>query len=126
MNKKIHIITLFFVLGLFLIPSTGYSCGTKSVKTEKSCCSEKTSNKKESKSCCNSASTDDEDNSCKEKCGHSNCTTVSSVSFSLFVYNEIEFTNNNFDSSPNKSKFHHSENLLSDGFTSIWLIPKIG
>ena len=126
MNKKFHIMTLFFVLGVFLIPSTGYSCGTKSVKTEKSCCSEKTSNKKESKSCCGSRSTEEEGNPCNGKCGHSNCTTVSTAGFSLFVYNEIEFTNNNFDFSTNKSKFFHSENLLSDGFASIWLIPKIG
>ena len=126
MNKKFHIITLFFVLGLFLIPSTGYSCGTKSVKTEKSCCKVKLSNKKESTSCCGSTSTDDKDNSCNGKCGNSNCTSTSSVSFSLFVYNEIEFTNNNFDFSTKKANFSHSENLLSDGFASIWLIPKIG
>ncbi len=126
MSKKLHILVLLFTLGLFVVPSVGYACGTKSVKTEKTCCSEKTSIKKESKSCCDSTSTKDEDNSCKGKCGHSNCTTVSSVGFSLFVYNEIEFTNNNFDFSTKKSKFHHSENLLSDGFVSIWLIPKIG
>ena len=126
MNKKFHIIVLLFIFGLFAVPSIGYACGTKSVKTEKSCCSEKSSNKKESKSCCDSMSTDGEDNSCNGKCGNSNCTTTASVGFSLFVYNEIEFTNNNFDFSTNKSKFYHSENLLSDGFSSMWLIPKIG
>jgi cytoskeletal protein RodZ len=126
MNKKFHIIVLLFILGMFAVPSVGYACGAKSVKTEKTCCSEKTSNKKETKSCCDSTSADSEDNSCKGKCGHSNCTSVSSVGFSLFVYNEIEFTNNNFDFSTNESKFYLSENLLSDGFPSMWLIPKIG
>lgn len=125
MNRFLYIV-LFTLVGFLINPSEAYACGTKSVKTENTCCKEQLSNKKESKSCCDSTSTDNEDNSCKGKCGHSNCTTVSSVGFSLFVYNEIEFTNNNFDFSANKSKFHHSENLLSDGFATIWLIPKIG
>ncbi len=125
MNKKIHIITLLFILGMFTIPSIGYACVKKNVETEKVCCKGKLSNKKESKSCCDSTSTNDDDNSCNGKCGNSNCTATASVGFSLFIYNEIEFTNNNFDFSTSKSKFYHSENLLSDGFPSIWLIPKI-
>jgi hypothetical protein len=118
---------MFFALVGFIVnPTEVYACGTKSVKIEKSCCKEKLSNKKESKSCCDSKSTDNEDNSCNGKCGNSNCTTSASVGSSIFVYNEIEFTNTNFDFSIKKSKIHYSENLLSDGFTSIWLIPKIG
>lgn len=126
MNRKFHIITFFFVLGLFFIPSTSHSCEKKPVKTEKSCCKEKISDKKESKSCCDSTSTKDKDNSCNGTCGSSSCTTItSSVSFSLFVSNEIEFTINNLNFSTKKLKFYHSESLLSDGYSSIWLIPKI-
>lgn len=110
---------------MFTIPSIGYACVKKNVETEKACCKRKLSNKKESKSCCDSTSTNYDDNSCNGKCGNSNCTATASVGSSLFIYNEIEFTNNNFDFNTSKPKFYHSENLLSDGFLSIWLIPKI-
>ncbi|WP_264558343.1 hypothetical protein [Flavobacterium sp. N2270] len=116
--KKSYIITIL-LLGIFFIPNSSFACGSDN---QQSCEKEvSTSNTKE-KSCCDN-SMDDE--GCNGSCGHSNCTTVSSVGFSLFIYNEIEFTNNNFDFSTSKSKFYHSENLLSDGFPSIWLIPKI-
>jgi hypothetical protein len=124
MNRFLYIV-FFTLVGFLINPSEAYACGTKSVKTEKTCCKEQLSSKKKSKSCCGSASTDNEDNSCNGKCGNSNCTTTASVGFSLLVYSEIEFTNNNFDFSTKKAKFFHSENLLSDGFASIWLIPKI-
>jgi hypothetical protein len=125
MSSKLYILTVFLILGFIFAPSNSYACGSKEVKTENKCCKEQNSNKKTAKSCCNSSSTDDENNSCKGKCGNSNCTTTASIGFSLFVYNEIDFINNNFNFSTNKSKFHHSESVLSDGYTSIWLIPKI-
>lgn len=125
MNFNKHIVTLIFVLGIFLVPSTSYSCGTKTVKIEKSCCKKKAANDKASKSCCGSSSTPDKDNSCNGKCGNSSCVAALSYNFSFFVYNEIDFINNNFDFSTKKAKFLPSESILSDGFTSIWLIPKI-
>lgn len=114
---------LLFILGMFTMPSIGYACVKKTVATEKACCKEKAADKKQSKSCCDSDSS--EDDSCEGKCGNSNCTTSTSSGFSLFVYNEIELSTNNFNFSTRKIKFHYAENLLSDGFTSIWLIPKI-
>ncbi len=107
-------------LGIFFIPNNTFACGSE----KQSCEKEVSTTKTKEKSCCDSNNNSD-DKGCNGSCGHSNCTTVSSVGFSLFIYNEIEFTNNNFDFSTSKSKFYHSENLLSDGFPSIWLIPKI-
>ncbi len=108
------------MLGFFL-PTSTYACGTK---IEKSCCKKETNPKTEKKDCCNGNHSKDKDNSCGGKCGHSNCTT-STVTFSLTTFNEIEFKNNSFDFSAEKPKFHHSETLISSGFTSVWLPPKI-
>ena len=63
---------------------------------------------------------------CGGKCGHSNCTSSKSVNFSIISYYEIDFKNNSFNFSEEKSKFYHSKTFISSGFTSIWLIPKIG
>ena len=115
--KKSYIILILF-LGIFFIPNSSFACGNENHSCEK----EVVTNKIKEKSCCDN---NNGDKGCKGKCGHSNCTTVTTGGFSLFVYNEIEFTNHNFDFSTSKSKFYHSENLLSDGFPSIWLIPKI-
>jgi len=115
--KKSYIIIILF-LGIFFIPNGTFACGNEKDSCEK----EVITTKEKEKSCCDN---NNDDKECNGSCGHSNCTTVSSVGFSLFIYNEIEFTNNNFDFSTSKSKFYHSENLLSDGFPSIWLIPKI-
>jgi hypothetical protein len=118
--KKSYIIIILF-LGIFFIPNNSFACGSEKHSCEK----EVITTKAKEKSCCDSNKGSD-DKGCNGKCGHSNCTKTASVVFSLFVYNEIEFTNNNFDFATNKSKFYHSKNLLSDGFSSIWLIPKIG
>jgi hypothetical protein len=115
--KKAYIIIILF-LGIFFIPNSSFACGNEKDSCEKGVITTKA----KEKNCCDNNNSDE---GCKGKCGHSNCTTTSSVGFSLFIYDEIEFTNNNFDFSTSKSKFYHSENLLSDGFASIWLIPKI-
>lgn len=121
MNKFYIIVIIVF--GFLLIPSTTLACG---FKTEKSCCKKETTSKTEKKDCCNGKQSKDKDNSCGGKCGHSNCTSSSTVNFSIISTYEINFKNNFFDLSEEKSKFYHSKNPISSGFTSIWLIPKIG
>ena len=121
MKKQLHIIIIILMLGFFL-PTTSYACGTKN---EKSCCNKENSSKTEKKDCCNRKHSKDKDNSCGGKCGHSNCTSSSSVNFSIISFYEINFKNNTFDFSTKKSKFYHSENFISSGFTSVWLPPKI-
>ncbi len=119
MNKRLHIIIIILTLGFFLSSTLSYACGTK---TEKSCCKKE---KTEKKDCCNGKHSKDKDNSCSGKCGHSNCTSLTSVNFSMISFYEINFKNNSFDFSAEKSKFYDEETFISSGFYSIWLIPKI-
>lgn len=121
MKKRLHILIIILTIGFFLLPTLNYACGTK---PEKSCCKKERTSKTEKKDCCQGKHSKDKDNSCGGKCGHSNCTT-STVNFSLISFYEIEFKNINFDFSCKKSKFYHSETLISSGFTSVWLPPKI-
>lgn len=123
MKKRLHIIIIILTLGFFMLPTLSYACGTK---TEKSCCKKETTSKTEKKDCCNGKQSKDKDNSCEGKCGHSNCTSSSTVNFSIISTYEINFKNNSFDFSEEKSKFYHSKTFITSGFYSIWLIPKIG
>ena len=123
MTKKFHILTLFVLLGFFLLPAIALACEKEAVK---SCCSkEMSSSKTEKKDCCkNSHHSKNKDNdSCGGKCGHSNC-TVASAHYTVLFLNEIKLRNN-FDFSEEKQNYYHSQANLSSGFHSIWLIPKI-
>lgn len=123
MKKRLHTIIIILTLGFFLSPTLGYACGTK---TEKACCKKEINSKAEKKDCCNGSNSKDKNKSCGGKCGHSNCTSSTSVNFSIISSYEINFKNNSLDFSIEKSKFYHSKTFLSSGFYSIWLIPKIG
>jgi len=105
-----------------LSPSVSHACG---IKTEKSCCKKETTSKTEKKDCCKSKESKEKDNSCGGKCGHSNCTTTASVNYSLISFSEIQFNNNALAFTIEKPKFYHLETLISSGFTSTWLPPKI-
>ncbi|UPT70993.1 MAG: hypothetical protein M0D53_00830 [Flavobacterium sp. JAD_PAG50586_2] len=123
--RKYHFI-LLVLLGMFFMPNTAMACGKGS---EKSCCKKEiSSTTKEKKSCCNNDSSKEKDHKgCKGKCGHSECgcsstCPASSVSF----LSEINLKNNMFSySSIGKVKFLYTTPSISDGFYSIWLIPKI-
>jgi hypothetical protein len=121
--KKFHIIILTITIGFFLMPSLSMACNMKS---QKSCCNKEMSSKDNAKDCCKKQqdSKDKHDGSCNGKCGHNNCTT-SSVQFNLSFF-EIKFKNNNFYFSEKEQNYIHSQVNLSSGFSSIWLIPKIG
>ena len=120
MKKRLHILIIILTIGFFLSPTLNYACGTK---TEKSCCKKEISSKTEKKECCKNHSKDKE-NSCGGKCGHSNCTN-STVNFSIVEFNDFKFNNNNFDFSSIKQNFYYSKTNIANGFTSVWLPPKI-
>ncbi len=122
MKNRLHILFLMITLGFFMAPTFSYACGTK---VEKGCCKKEVPSKIKKKDCCKNKSSKDQDNGCEGKCGHSNCTS-SSVTLSVVLPNKIEFTNNNFDFSNERKVFYQSESFIAAGFTSIWLIPKIG
>lgn len=122
--KKFHKLILIVTLGFFLIPAVSMACDMKS---EKSCCKKEISSKDNSKDCCKKSKDskkNEQDNGCNGKCGHNNCTT-SSMQFNLAFF-DIKFNNNNFDFSKKVQNYIHSEDNLSSGFSSLWLIPKIG
>jgi len=123
--RRYHFIFLV-LLGIFLMPNQAIACGSG---TEKHACKkEASSTKKEKKSCCgNDNSKDKGKKGCEGNCGHSKCgcsstCPTSSVSFlaeinfkvTMFSYSLIE-----------KVKFLYATPSISDGFYSIWLIPKI-
>ena len=126
MSKKIYILFFFLTIGLFLAPSSSYACGNN---TEKTSCKKETASKetKDScqKDCCkNNHDSKKDQHGCNGKCDHSGCTT-SGLQFSLIAINEFEFDSNLFNFSVEKQNSLHKTARISDGFTSIWLLPKI-
>lgn len=107
------------------MPSSAVACSGGS---KHSCEKEVTSTKTEKKGCCGNDSSNSKDKKgCNGDCGHSKCgcsstCPTSSVSF----LSEINFKNYMFSySSIEKVKFSYTIPSISDGFYSIWLIPKI-
>ncbi|TDP00747.1 hypothetical protein EV145_105126 [Flavobacterium sp. 245] len=107
--------------------TASYACGKSS---EKISCEKKTSSSKNDaasclKDCCKKDSHSKKDqHGCSGKCDHSGCTT-SGLQLSLLSQNEIEFRNNTFNLTFKEPIGYYKNSTLSDGFTSIWLIPKI-
>lgn len=127
MSKKVHILFLVFTLGFFLTSGAGYACGKSSEKTscEKKMIPTKTNSDSCEKDCCKKDSSPKKDqHGCNGKCDHSGCTT-SGLQFSLISENEFDFNTNTFNFSVEKPLSYYTETPISDGFTSIWLPPKI-
>lgn len=124
--KKYHII-LIVLLGMFLMPSTAMACGNSNSKHS---CEKEVSSKKTDKKCyCSNDSSESKDeNGCKGDCGHANCgCSMTCPSSSIIFIPEITFKSNFIQySSIEKIKFSYTAPSISDGFHSIWLIPKIG
>jgi hypothetical protein len=143
MHKKWLIIIVLF--GFLLVSNqlwacvkkeqTKSCCPSKAIVEEKdTCCSGKAeSDKKDTccgsttetsdKSCCAS----DTENGCDGTCNHAGCSCVATCSVnpvSLVVLTSFDFTLTNFTTFK-KGHFLYQIPSLSDGFTSIWLIPKI-
>ncbi|MEY3499846.1 MAG: hypothetical protein RL308_1515 [Bacteroidota bacterium] len=119
--NKFHILVIV-ILGFFLMPTETFACASNS---EKNSCNKETSANTEKMDCCknDNHSKNKNNEGCNGKCGHSNCVTTS-TQFSV-VFFEIQFNNSNFSFSDKKSNYFNSEDNLSSGFSSLWLIPKI-
>ena len=122
MKKRVHIFFIMLLLGAFLSPSMSYACGTTA---EKSCCKKEIPAKTDKKKCCKDSSSKNENKGCNGKCGHSNCTSTAAYSIFL-VDTEIRFASITPDFSNEKQNFYSSKTFISSGFSSLWLIPKIG
>jgi len=108
------------------MPDNAIACG--SGKEKHACKKEVSSAKKEKKSCCESNGKSSNDNKgCEGNCGHSKCGCTSTCpTSSVSFLSEINFKVNMFNySSIGKVKFSYATPSVSDGFYSIWLIPKI-
>ncbi|MEO8236912.1 MAG: hypothetical protein ABI576_02305 [Flavobacterium sp.] len=126
MIKKIYILFFLLTIGFFLIPISSFACGNNTMKTshkkeitskEKNCCT---------KECCKKTKdSKKEKHNCNGKCNHTNCTTSSSLQFSIPTSNDFELQNTTFNFLIEKSGSYYNEANISDGFTSIWLPPKI-
>lgn len=122
MKIRFHLLILLITIVFFFTSNGSYACGMKS--TEMSCCKTESTSKKEIKDCCKSKNEKENNKPCGGKCGHSNCTT-SSPSFTFIVTNEVKFSLNSIVLSTEKQKFYLNETTTSNGFFSLWLIPKI-
>lgn len=103
--------------------NSGYACGKSAEKM--SCEKEESVKDSCQKDCCKENHDSKKDShGCSRKCDHSGCTTTA-LQFSVLTANEFDFGNNLFNFSSEKSISYYKTARISDGFTSIWLIPKI-
>jgi hypothetical protein len=121
--KKIHML-LIVLLGVFLMPASAFACGDHSGKNS---CSKEMSSKTGMKDCCSkdSNSKSKKHNGCNGKCGHAMC-SVPPLYIGIVYSIPLENDDNVFNFSTKKQKFYQSVSFTSAGYSSIWLIPKIG
>lgn len=121
--NKIYII-VFVLLGFFLMSGATYACGSGSGNHS---CKMEMSSKTKMKDCCSkkSNSKESKDKGCSGKCGQSMC-SVSSVNIGITSSIQYEILNTAFSFSEKKQNFSHTISFPSDGYVSLWLIPKIG
>lgn len=127
MTKKFHILLIILTIGFFATPMLTYACGTKSVKTEKSCCKKSKTEKNSKKDCCNKnkSKNDKENKGCDGKCNNSNCSCPTAYStIALPFWTELRVKT--YFAETKKIKNYYNVNYLSDGFKSIWTPPNIG
>lgn len=134
MHKKINILLIIALFGLFLLPEQSYACALHSketVKTEKSCCvtkehkeeKEQQQHTEESaeKDCCKSKN--DDNNKCSGKCGNQSC---HSTTFSFSATPPISRNVHCDLGLENKKSYPlYKQNSYSLREFSIWQPPKI-
>ena len=125
--KQFHLL-LVIVFCTFLVPNIAMACdhaSDKETKKEMHC-----SMKEEQKSCCSDDSDSKSENkSCSSDCENSccSCSATSSSSSAFTLVSEAIFENNSTHFfSDEKTQFSYVSKSTTDGFLSVWLIPKIG
>lgn len=127
MLQKFHILLIITFLGCLTTPMKSYACGTKSVKTEKSCCLKNVPEKSNKKDCCkiHKNTQEKEDNSCGGNCDNSTCSCPSTLT-SLVLSNFLVNVNINTFTTREKVKSYYNETYHLSGFGYIWTPPNIG
>ncbi|RZJ33989.1 MAG: hypothetical protein EOO51_11570 [Flavobacterium sp.] len=116
--KKIHIIFIV-MLGFLLTPSISFACGSG-----KHSCKKEISNTPK-KTCCADHGHSENSKGCSGKCGHKSCGCASACVASAALLQTIELNGFAYPPYLFKANFHYPKNLISSGFYSLWLIPKI-
>ena len=129
MGKKTYIL-IIVIIGLFMIPSISFACGSgccaKKIETKKSWNSDKHSKQQSAENeCCHNKNKSKNGNGCNGKCKHNSCNCTTSV-LSLILPSFSELTINHFDFSNQKKNFTFEEFNTSSGFYYIWTPPNIG
>lgn len=109
------------LLGFFLMPGASYACGSGSGKHS---CKMEMSSKSKMQDCCSKKS-NSKNKGCTGKCGQSMC-SVSPVNIGITAPMQYEMLKPLFSISEKKQNFSHAISFTSDGYVSMWLIPKIG
>lgn len=127
MLKRINILMIICVFGLFLIPAQSYACNSHSkeiVTRNKSYCSDKKQDHSEDhcgKDCCKSK--DASSNECSGNCGPTSCHS-SPNSFSA-TPPISKYVQNNLIFESKKSYPLYQQRAYSSRESSIWQPPKI-
>ena len=109
------------------MPNIAVACGNSAEKRVGNEMSH--SMKDQHKSCCHKEGDSENDHKgCSSKCEQSCCTcTATSYGNAFDLVAEVVFTNSNSHFFVyNETQFFYISQSISDGFLSIWLIPKIG
>lgn len=120
--KKFHIL-LIVLFGFVMMPNTTFACGN----SDSGSCTMEMSSKNKTKDCCSkdSQSKNNKHNGCNGKCGKALCSTPS-VNTAIPSAFQFEMQSANFNFSAEKQKFYQMISFTSAGYSSLWLIPKIG
>ena len=118
---------LLLIFSIFLLPENTVACGSTADNTAGKEISHLM--KEQFKSCCNHENnSENHDNGCSSKCEQTCCScavTSSSSAFNLVSEAVFKANYTHFFTSK-ETNFSYISKAVSNGFLSIWLIPKIG
>lgn len=120
--KKQLFILLLISFGLTFLPRVSYACHSKADMSHTSSCKKGKRCDKENTSCCADQSQKDKGHNCDGNCNHGSChCPAPNITVVLPCKQDtapVLFT-------AQKQKYHLPTFVLSKGFYSIWLPPKI-
>ena len=120
MMNKIYFI-LLLLLGFLMMPSTTYACGLASKGHS---CKMEIATKSKKHDCCKKQSKSS-NKGCTGKCGQAMC-SVSSLGSGISVSVQYDLYRPLFNIVKIKQNFSQVLSVPSDGYITLWVIPKIG
>lgn len=116
--KKLHVI-LIVMLGFLLTPAISYACESKNHSSNKEVSSQA------DKDCCADHNHSKSSKDCNGKCGDKSCGCSSGCVAGATLLQTADFIGLTIPAYFFKANFYYPKNLISSGFNSLWLIPKI-